>query len=238
MRFSFFYRIFLRQKSQQQHITIKRIGISLGFNCYPAVQGVIHGIRQRRSDGYSTCPFDMCVSNYDAVVDCIENDFADFTNPDYLEMVKIPFPPAFGKQWEKWICNTKYNILFNHESPGHGNLHIIEDWPNGKNHFVFDNFKEFIIRYNERIKNFFDYLLTPNHLITFIISNNITDTTALENVLKSKYPNLQYNFLKLAIPDGEVQSFKLYKKWCENRNKSSMYEYCIKWVNWIVQRVP
>ena len=78
------------------------------------------------------------VSNYNGIVECIKTDFLDFTNPDYLLFTHV-------------IVNTKYNFGFNHESPGHADLYIIQAWPEGTNHFINNNFRNFINLYNNRI---------------------------------------------------------------------------------------
>jgi len=67
------------------------IGISLGFNCTPAIYGVENNLRKRKADGYLTCPFDKCVSYFPGVVQCIEEDFKDFLNLEYLQLIDIPF---------------------------------------------------------------------------------------------------------------------------------------------------
>ena len=46
------------------------------------------------------------------------------------------------------IYNTKYKFIFNHESPGHSNLYITQKWTKGINHYVMNNYEEFINRYN------------------------------------------------------------------------------------------
>lgn len=130
----------------------KFTGISLGFNCNSAVRGVEWGLRQRRKDGYKTCPFDACVTNLKGVIQCLRDDFKFFTNPAYLQVIQGFQGP------EKLIYNSYYKFFFNHESPGHANLYISEKWPGGKEHFINDNFKKFIKRYNERISSFREYI--------------------------------------------------------------------------------
>jgi hypothetical protein len=54
------------------------IGISLGWNCYPAMYGVGNNLRGKKENGYKTCPFDECVSNYDGIIKCLNDDFKFF----------------------------------------------------------------------------------------------------------------------------------------------------------------
>ena len=54
---------------------MKREGISLGWNCSAAQEGLYLGLRKGKSDGYNTCPFDMMISNYIGLCECIKDDF-------------------------------------------------------------------------------------------------------------------------------------------------------------------
>lgn len=168
------------------------IGISLGYNCDPAQHGVASGLRLRREDGYKTCPFDLMISNYNGIVRCISDDFSDFLNIDYLKCI------------DGVISNRKYYFYFNHESPAHPFLHTTENWAEGNNHFINNNFKNLISRYEKRINNFRNYLNDSNNYIKFILTScNGDDTTIktmddldeLKNVLSIRYPNLKYEII-------------------------------------------
>jgi hypothetical protein len=164
---------------------MNKIGISLGNACPSAEWAIHNNIRKRKSEGYKTCPFDLMVSNYKGIVQCINNDFEDFCNPDYLVLNN------------DGLFNVKYGFGFNHETPGHADLYLHENWPEGQNHFINNNYKHFIARYNKRIQSFRDYLDDPNNYIIFIIQFSISvnpndDCKELRNALKNKYPNLKY----------------------------------------------
>ena len=45
------------------------------------------------------------------------------------------------------FCNTKYNFLFNHESPGHANLFQTQNWEGGKFHYIDNDFTNFKNRF-------------------------------------------------------------------------------------------
>jgi len=167
---------------------MQTVGISLGNVCYSAQWGVDSNIRKTKDQGYNTCPFDLMVSNYKGIIECIYNDFQDFYNPSYLVLN------------ENGIFNVKYNFGFNHESPEHANLHLHENWPEGKMHFVNNNYKNFIERYLKRIENFYNYILDPNNFIIFIIqftydTNPNNDCAELRQAIAYKYPNLKYSII-------------------------------------------
>jgi len=165
------------------------IGISLGWNCESVKYGIDIGIRKTKQTGYTTCVFDLMVTNYPGVISCLKNNFRDFLIPKYLITKQI------GN--EIIIYHTKYNFWFNHESPGHANLYQIQNWKNGKYHFVNNNFQKFIERYKKRIDNFRKYLYSGKH-IQFIIerynANNVQDISELNEIIKQNYPKLKYNF--------------------------------------------
>jgi len=179
---------------------MNNIGISLGWNCYSAVWATQNGIRERKINGYKTCPFDKMVSNYKGIVDCLNDDFKYFCDITMLEMIKEV------KENEYTIYNNKYNFGFNHESPGHSDLYISEGWPEGINHFIDNNFNNFKKRYNQRIENFRSYLSDPNNFITFVITSwkkTEDDMIDLKSAIEKHYPNLKYRIIILDDPNGE-----------------------------------
>ena len=172
---------------------MNEVGISLGGCCLPGVWGVHHNYRKSKLNNYLTCPFDLMVSSYESVVKCILEDFKHFTDPLYLKC-------------EPMLVNTYYNFTFNHETPGHANLHIIESWEEGQNHFINNNYKHFIDRYNRRISNFKHYLSNDN-FITFIIcdcSHIDIECTTLRAALLLKYPNLKYKIIIINGPHPHI----------------------------------
>lgn len=164
---------------------MENVAISLGNTCYSAQWGLEKNLRKSKENGYNTCPFDLMVSNYRGVVECIKTDFLDFANPNFLILN------------QEGIFNVKYNFGFNHESPGHADLYLHENWPEGTNHFINNNFKHFIERYTTRIQAFQHYLTAPRTFINFMIQfknevNLNDDFAKLRDVLKLKYPQLNY----------------------------------------------
>ena len=160
-----------------------KIAISLGKNCSPAVWGVKHGLRKTKADGYNTGPFDLMVSNYKGVVECIKDDFKYFCDSKYLKCNSV--------------LNTYYGFGFNHEDGTHKQLWLKEKWPGGKDHFIANDFKNFKERYNTRIQSFRNYLNDKNNYIIFLIllkdeEKKDKNFKELKDVLKLKYPNLKY----------------------------------------------
>jgi hypothetical protein len=156
---------------------------------------VHNGYRDSKRQNYKTCPFDLMVTNYAGIIKCILEDFKNFTNPEFLQIK------------DDCIVNTYYKFGFNHETPGHADLYKIESWAEGPNHFINNNYKNFIERYNQRITNFRNYLNDPNSSIIFIIfpihfyAYKNDDFVELKKALLNKYPKLDYKFV---IIDGPI----------------------------------
>ena len=174
------------------------IGISLGWNCNAAIKGVQLKIRTTKNEGYLTCPFDEMVSNVDGIIKCIEEDFCNFCNSKYLGLVTLQNKTIHMnhlKENEKLLRNSCYNFLFNHESPGHADLYINQNWAGGKNHYIDNDFYFFKNRYNRRIQNFKNYLNSGNK-ITFILHRYPPNDHIVElaNVFSRYYPQLLFDF--------------------------------------------
>lgn len=184
---------------------MNKIGISLGYNCHSANWGVENNVRSKKCDGYKTCPFDKMVTNYKGIVDCLNDDFLYFYDENFLEMVKEI------KEDEYAIYNNKYNFVFNHESPGHADLYISENWKEGINHYTNNNFLNLKERYSNRINNFRSYLSDPNNYISFIINSwNKTqdDIKDLKMAIEKHYPNIKYQVIILNDPQGKEYYLK------------------------------
>lgn len=177
------------------------VGISLGMTCDAAIIGVVDKIRAKKEDGYNTCPFDEMLSNYPGLIDCLKDDFKYFCDTDYL----ILLDTSDGK----FIFNTKYRFAFNHESPGHADLYIEQKWPEGINHFVNNNYANFIKRYTKRIQSFRNYLSNPRNHVGFILQRYNTyqiDLNELHVALKMHYPRLQYYVNIIFIDNGKAKN--------------------------------
>ena len=165
---------------------MENIGISLGNICESAVYGTLNGLRPKKKDGYNTCPFDLCVTNINGIIDCLNTDFNDFCNADLLEY----------DQKQQLIIHNKYQFAFNHEAPYHADIYIKEKWEDGPFHFVNHNYKKFCERYYSRIHNFHNYC-NGNYYVTFILqfqydiySEELLNR--LNEAIKNRYPKLNY----------------------------------------------
>ena len=181
-----------------------KIAISLGWNCNGAVHGVEIGIRKTKSEGYLTCPFDEMVTNLSGIIKCIKNDFKYFCDENFLTIIKCTSdsPNLSYAKNDNLIRNIYYNFIYNHESPGHANLYITQNWVGGINHYIDNDYKEFKIRYNRRIENFYSYLHNPDNEIIFILhgyNESNPNIFFLKTVLEEKFPNLKYELYFLPV---------------------------------------
>ena len=92
-----------------------------------------------KKNGYKSCPFDLCITPFNALCKILENDFSTFF--DGLKII----------EWHNGTTaiTNKCGIIFNHEGGGHSHLFKV-----GRNYDTFfskHNFKEFRIRYTRRI---------------------------------------------------------------------------------------
>jgi hypothetical protein len=180
--------------------------ISLGWRCRSAGHAVDIGIRTRKEDGYKTCPFDMMVSNYEGLVQCIRDDFKYFCDTQYLEL-RTTKEDTWWKG-ESFIYHKYYKFIFNHESPGHANLHNIECWKEGINHYILNDYNNFCIRYINRINNFRSYIKNAIHTgnkLIFVLErykSTSDNTTELYDAIHHTYPNLQFEILFIDFTDA------------------------------------
>ena len=165
--------------------------ISLGWNCESAFKGVAEGIRKVRAAGYKTCPFDECITNYEGIIQCIKDDFKYLCDVNYLKLVPAAFSTGGIVKSERLIYNTRYNFIFNHESPDHANLWINQGWPGGKMHYIDNNYAMFIERYSRRIENFREYIKTSS--ILFIIGTLRDEVSSLQETIEKVHPNLKFD---------------------------------------------
>lgn len=178
------------------------VGISLGWNCSPAMLGVEHGYRQRKEEGYTTCPFDEMITSYDGILQCLEEDFQDFCNPECLTLKQISNESQYCKG-DSLIYNKKYKFLFNHESPGHGNLWKYQNWSGGINHYIDNNYKLFRERYTRRVQNFRNYLNSGEEIIFLVIPPREDNYKELREILSQQYPNLKYSIMSFPFGVSE-----------------------------------
>jgi hypothetical protein len=118
----------------------------------------------------------------------------------YLELIKIPSESKWlntNGDGDVMIYHKKYNFIFNHESSGHANFFVSQKWKNGINHYIINDYEEFINRYKRRIQNIKD-LLNSKNTITFILTRpntELSDISELNEIIINKYPFLNFKFV-------------------------------------------
>ena len=183
------------------------ISISLGPRCYASSRSVKLGLRKTRADGYLSGPFDLMLSNYAGVIECIRNDFRHFTDSKYLSLKEVGGPDGFFSHHQhgdgKLIQNTHYGFKFTHESPLQS-MYTLYNWSNGINHFVNNDFDMFRERYQRRISNFRQYLRSGKTIEFTLSMPFLTDTSELENAIRETYPQLKFyiRLLSYVSEDG------------------------------------
>lgn len=171
------------------------IYISLGYNCSPR-ESIKYSFGLNKENGYLTCPFDLCITHFDSLYNCIETDFKYFFDdlrltPDLIEGEDITNCNIHSK-----TITNYYNIYFNHESAIHSNLFKISR--DDDLFYIRNNFEEFKKRYSLRIENFRYYINNYDN-ITFIYKNyddsNKNNLEKLKNLLYKKYNNKNINII-------------------------------------------
>lgn len=113
--------------------------ISLGYFCSVASELERIGLRSTSS------PFDWCISNYEGVIDAIENHFENFLNYDYLLQSDTECGHYF---------NPKYKIWFFHDFDKYRSLE--EQLPSVKD------------KYLRRIERFYKNIQQPTLFVRYI----------------------------------------------------------------------
>lgn len=115
--------------------------MSLGFNCFPALQLERNKLRRW------AFPFDWNITSMYGLYRLIENDFADFLNPDFLQR-RGDLPGVF---------NAKYQVALAHDFPGlDGGVLIGAGVPVGNWLGALGNIQDKYQRRIERFKNVFN----------------------------------------------------------------------------------
>lgn len=184
--------IILLSISYNNFLIGKKIGISLGGSCNPAGQlrdsiARYYGIRDQ------AYPFDWLISPFEAVYKCLEEDFKNFLNPDCLQIYQHQGPGWTG------VLNTCYGLKFIHDFPT--NNHPIA-WSEDDMAFdgaVIPSFLNQLAvvkeKYDRRIKRFRDALNSNNEIIFIRSMATKEQAIRLYNLIKSKYPNLNFTLI-------------------------------------------
>ena len=170
------------------------IYISLGRNCEPRVY-LKNKLDLTKDKGYLTCPFDLCVSSFDSVYNCLSTDFKHFfENLELIRGANAEGDRSKAGNGRKNIKNS-YNIIFNHEGSTHS--HMFKEGTNDDEYYIRDDFKKFRERYKRRIANFKKYIFF-NTDITFVTKDYTKDQNKkLKVLLQNLYKNKNIEILSI-----------------------------------------
>jgi len=153
--------------------------VSLGNNCTPRAY-MKYNLQLTKENGYKSCPFDLCITPYSSLIECLKTDFEHFFDLSLIWGTNAEGDRSSCGKGEQNITN-RYGMIFNHEGSTHS--HLFQEGKNEDDFYIRNDFFEFKKRYRERIKNFKEYM--KKDTITFIIN---TDNTSYDE-LKLIYPN-------------------------------------------------
>lgn len=170
---------------------MKRSYVSVGWNCAPRVF-IKNTLKLTKKSGYKTGPFDLCITQYNSLVNCINTNFANFFDDLHLE-------PGSNAAGNRSSCGpggmnivNSYGMIFNHEGSTHS--HLFEEGKNDDEFYIRNNFQKFRERYTRRIQNFRDYINNSQEII-LIFSKHPNDTYQdyeLLNLFNNAFPNKKF----------------------------------------------
>ena len=173
------------------------IYISLGCTCAPRTHIKNH-IGLSSENGYLTCPFDLCITNFEGLYDCIESDFQYF----FEGLRLIPGMNADGDRTNCGVggmnITNHYNMVFNHEGSTHS--HLFSEGKNDDFFYIKNDFENFRKRYLKRIENFQNYINnynTINFVYTLDNPNETIYIDKLKDLLLVKYHNKTIHFIEI-----------------------------------------
>ncbi len=169
------------------------IAISLGMNCFPALQLREHGIRVR------SFPFDWDITPFSALYAILENDFRGFIDLKNLAI----------NQKENTVFNKHYQFKLNHDFD-------IKDWYDGSEGLTPHNktgvlkYQKVVAYYQRRIARFYKVfeLGVPIYLFRRIITAE--QAKKLNRLLRSKFPHTDFKLI--CIQDEGWEAPSVWKK--------------------------
>ncbi len=154
---------------------MKKHYISLGYFCSIASELERLGLRNESS------PFDWLISDFEGVIQAIQNHFADFIEYKYL---------AQNRQYRSYYLNTKYNIEFYHDFTKYASLK--EQLP-----MVQD-------KYQRRIKRFYESISEPTLFVRYISDEQLINGTSKELLWIEENYDTIIALLKSFNEDNEI----------------------------------
>lgn len=146
--------------------------ISLGMNCQVAYQVRTNGMRRH------AYPFDWVIIPFESLMTFLSEKGSEFLNQDKIALIDLP-PGSHHFR----ALDLKYGI------------HLVHDF---KAPVFLSDYAEVKVKYDRRIKRFFDTLQLSNKRFLFV-RLNITREQAefLDHFLHTHYPKLSYTLLVL-----------------------------------------
>lgn len=172
--------------------------ISIGCQCDPRIY-IKKLLNLTHDNGYKSCPFDLCITPFESLCNCIETDFKFF----FDNLHTIPGEKADGdrSKCSDVLLNIKnyYGMTFNHEGSTHS--HLFKEGKNDDQFYIRDDFKKFKERYSLRINNFLNYIEENNEII-FIHSLHKDicterDLDKISDIFSKKYPTKIFKFITI-----------------------------------------
>jgi hypothetical protein len=177
-------------------IYMNNIQISIGPICGPRFH--IKNNYMTRENGYKTCPFDICITTFHALIKCIEENFEHFF--DNLHLIDWSYAP--GNRIESNLCanaiTNGYGMIFNHEGSSHS--HLFKDGKDDDEYYSRNNYEEFKKRYIKRIQNFKNYMNENKDIILITTKGTIYDYSDIEIseltlLLNNKYKDKNFKII-------------------------------------------
>ena len=156
--------------------------LSLGHRCYTAIYLIERGLRT------VAYPFDHIISKFDGIIDCFENDFANFF-PKEIKVTEFPIPGGVGRFY------ASKNFHVNH--------HDLSDPA------VVNKFKERIQRLDNKLKECENNNVKTVFMRTVLCHTDYLKADRFINAIKNKSPRLEFKII--FINDHKKQKRKIYR---------------------------
>ena len=135
--------------------------LSIGYNCTPRIfMKNAYGLS--KAEGQPSCPFDLCITPLDAMLEMVKTDFEGFFDGLHLQrVINAGGERRHAGRGQQNIVN-KCGIIFNHESSTHS--HLFREGKDDDHYYTADNFRRFRDRYEQRIANWRAQLQAHPHI--------------------------------------------------------------------------
>jgi hypothetical protein len=170
--------------------------VSIGWNCHPRVF-IRNKLKLTKNNGYKTGPFDLCVTHYEQLVNCINTNFSKFFDNLHLQ-------PGANAPGDRSKCGpggmdivNSYGMIFNHEGSTHS--HLFNEGRNDDHFYIRNNFQKFRERYTRRIQNFRNYINKSQEIVLIFNKHpdNKHEDHELLNLFSNAFPRKKFILHKI-----------------------------------------